>query len=78
MDTITIFDDAQEVVDRFTLAAFWDEVERRTGMGDLLTADEAAELDDISERDPNYVMFQLSPDKYCVLPAEQREDWVGE
>jgi hypothetical protein len=31
------------------------------------------------EADPNYTLFQQEPGFYAdVLPAEQREDWVGE
>ena len=45
----------------------------------LLAEMDAAELDTYIEDDPHYVMFQQSADFYAsVLPAEQREDWVGE
>jgi hypothetical protein len=65
------------IVDGFTLDAFWDEVDRRPNMGAPLTADEVAAFEAGMEEEQEYVLFQQPSDFYNVLPAEQREDWIG-
>lgn len=65
-------EDVAEVAQR--LAWFFDEVERRPGMADAPTPDEAAQLDAWANGDPHLARWM----SYNVQPADCRDDWVGD
>jgi hypothetical protein len=65
-------EDVAEVAQR--LAWFFDETERRPGMDDEPTCDEAAQLDEWAEGDPHLARWLA----YDVQPAERRDGYIGD
>jgi len=65
-------EDVAEIAQR--LSWFFDETERRPGMDDEPSPDEAAELDAWAAGDPHLARWLA----YDVQPAERRDDFVGD